>query len=95
MQAAETARATLLKEAREIAQDLGRRNGLVTADDVYRVMIQRNLPIVGLGPAAGSIFRDNSWTFTGQWKKSLRVSNHARMIRVWAYTGQPTSTPPR
>ena len=76
----------LLRLAREIAKMLARRNPqrLTDADQV-----QREMPIwfpdfepQQLGNAAGSIFRGTEWRWVG-WKKSERVSNHARMIRIW------------
>ena len=37
-----------------------------------------------MGNAAGSLFRGNEFQFTGQWKRSERISNHARVIRMEA-----------
>jgi pentatricopeptide repeat protein len=75
----------VLQEARKIARALGRRKRYVTADDVYRELIDRGRNPADLGPAAGSIFRDQAWLSTGQWKRSDRVSNHRRKIRIWRY----------
>jgi len=79
-QAADRAQTTL-ELAREIAKMVARINGTVTADDV-----QLRLDESGyghLGPAAGSLFRGPDWIFTGDWRTSDRISNHARMNRVW------------
>jgi hypothetical protein len=78
-------RAKALDVARRIARHLGRRQGLVSADDVQRWMIAAGLP--PLGNAAGSIFRGEEWEFTGDWTRSERVSNHARSNRIWRYKG--------
>ena len=72
---------TTLEYAREIAKMVARINGTVTADDV-----QLRLDEYGCGPlgnAAGSLFRGPDWEFTGDWRTSDRISNHARMNRVW------------
>jgi len=69
---------SMLEEARSVAVRIARERGVVTADDVFRA-----IPGLVLGPAAGSLFRGGPWICTGQWKKSERVSNHARAIRVW------------
>jgi hypothetical protein len=37
-----------------------------------------------LGKAAGSIFTDGKrWEYTGHRRRSARVSNHGRAIRIW------------
>ena len=68
------------KVAKQIA--LRRKDRTVTADDVGRVL-KEVYGLDTLGPAAGSIFKTNDWEFTGQWRKSKRVTNHSRMLRVW------------
>ena len=78
-------RAETLQIARKIARYIGRRQRLVSADDVQRIMIAHGLG--HLGNAAGSLFRGDEWEFTGQWTKSERVSNHARQNRIWRYLG--------
>lgn len=82
MLAAAYRREDVLVVARTIAIEVCRRKGEVTADDVYREMIRRGIEPSELGNAAGSLFRVG-FVFTGRWKKSVRVSNHARMNRVW------------
>lgn len=75
-------RAGHLSIARSIAVRLAAQSPsrTVCADDVQRELIELG---IDLGPAAGSIFRGREWAWDGQWKKSARVSNHARMLRVW------------
>ncbi len=73
----------LLDKAREIALWVCRNCGDVTADDVYREMEVRGYNPELLGNAAGAIFRGEEFIFTGKWLKSERVTNHARMNRVW------------
>ena len=76
MQTAADNRALTLKLARDYAYQVALRKGYVTADDVSRAGYE-------LGPAAGSLFRDGRFEFTGEWRKSAKVSNHARYLRVW------------
>ena len=77
-----------LATARKVAVQIAQRriDRTVTADDVGRVL-QEVYALDSLGPAAGSIFRTKDWKFTGYWRKSKRVTNHSRMIRVWKYIG--------
>jgi hypothetical protein len=76
-------RRELLDLAREIALDVVRREGVVSADEVQAELIRRGHTPAELGNAAGSIFAEDHWEFTGRWRESQRVSNHARSIRVW------------
>ncbi len=84
MGAAAGHRSSQLKLARGIAAALGKKLGKVSADDVGRVL-KTDFNISSLGPAAGSLFKTNEWRWTGEWKKSSRITNHSRMIRVWEY----------
>lgn len=81
-------RAEILSRARYAAKILGKTGSVVTADDVYALLIANGYNIDALGPAAGAIFRGKNWKFTGEWKQSNRVSNHARLNRVWKYVGE-------
>ena len=76
-------RARVLGVAVDFAYRIARERGEVTADDVYRVLIARGIDPMELGNAAGSIFRGPGFEFTGRWKKSVRISNHARQNRIW------------
>lgn len=76
-------RKALVEKAREIAIELANLHWDVTADDVFEEMIKRDLHPELLGNGAGSIFRGDDFEFTGEWRKSKRVSNHARQNRVW------------
>jgi len=71
-----------LSIAREYARTIARERGVVTADDVGRAMRSDGLPD-SLGPAAGSLFRGPDWEWTGERKKSTRIKNHSRELRVW------------
>jgi|TARA_Y100000310_G_scaffold28395_1_gene27026 hypothetical protein len=73
----------LLKIAQEIAVRLALDSPLreCNADAVGEALARRNLPM--LGPAAGALFKGKGWEFTGRRKKSCRVSNHAREIKIW------------
>ena len=86
MARAEANNLTDLELARHIAENLADdHDGLCDADQVGRVLKDK-YDIDTLGPAAGSLFRDAKWQFTGEWIKSVRKSNHCRMIRQWRLT---------
>jgi hypothetical protein len=75
----------LVQKIREFLRTVARSrdNRCVTADDAYKFLEIRDGNLRELGNAAGSIFRSADWEFTGCWTPSTRVSNHARMLRVW------------
>lgn len=75
-------RNTDLQIARDIAKELCIKNGETEADSVGKVLFDRH-GISTLGPAAGSIFAGNEFEFTGQFVKSVRKSNHSRLLRIW------------
>jgi len=79
---AEENQPTLVQIARQIAIELCQKNGTTTADEVGQVL-WRDHGIDSLGPAAGSVFRDKRFEFTGRRVRSKRVSNHARELKVW------------
>jgi len=70
--------------AREIAMEIATDDAdrQCDSDRVGRVLESRH-GVTTLGPAAGSIFAESHWQFTGQFKKSERVKNHSRLVRVW------------
>ena len=76
-------RNVLLDKAREIARFLAQRDGETNADAVSQELMQRGYPDC-IGPAAGSIFKTSEWVFTGRFVNSTRVTNHSRLLRVWA-----------
>ena len=84
MQLAESNRQSDLDLARSIAVELATRaaDRTITADDVGRVLKRRH-DIDSLGPAAGSLFKGDQWKWTGEYRKSVRTTNHGRMLRVW------------
>jgi hypothetical protein len=73
----------LLLLAQVAAIGIANRKGSATYDDVFLAMQELGLHPERLGNAAGSVFRGKQWRFTGRWEKSARVSNHARVNRVW------------
>jgi hypothetical protein len=75
-------RRELLERAKAHAIELGHTLGEVTADDVFRRMLNYGEEPELLGNAAGSIFRGVEWECVG-WKQSERKTNHARAIRIW------------
>lgn len=83
-QAADTiGRKFLLELAQDIATLYAQNYGTVTYDHVYAEMVAKGYNPDLLGNAAGNVFRGKEWEFSGEWKQSTRVSNHARAIRVW------------
>jgi len=76
-----------LARAQLIAVKIAKKNGgMCHADMVGAELEKMGLPNC-LGPAAGSLFRGNSWIFTGRRVRSSRKSNHARELKVWQYKG--------
>ena len=77
-----------LAVARKVATVIAKRrkDRTVTADDVGRVL-KDYYGLDSLGPAAGSLFKTGDWEWTGQFRKSKRVTNHSRLLRVWRYIG--------
>lgn len=76
-------RNVLLDKAREIARLLAQRHGETNSDAVSQELMQRGYPDC-IGPAAGSIFKTSEWVFTGRFVNSTRITNHSRLLRVWA-----------
>lgn len=72
-----------LRLAQKIAIDVGKRQTRVSIDDVLVEMEHLKLDFSSLGPAAGNVFKDKRWIFTGNWEKSIRTSNHGRYNRIW------------
>jgi hypothetical protein len=82
--------ALLRAELQQIAAR--RQSKLATADDVHEVLVALKMRHSDLGNAAGALFRDGNWLFTGEWKQSMRSPNHARAIRVWQLKQQSNSS---
>ena len=61
----------------------GRPTGTASADDAYRGLLLEGFTASDLGKAAGSIFTKKLWEYTGRRRRSARVSNHGRAIRIW------------
>ena len=70
--------------ARDIAVELAKKDPerLCDADRVGKELYERH-GIKSLGPAAGSLFKQRHWEFTGDRFLSERKSNHARELKVW------------
>jgi len=62
---------------------LRRPDRTATADDSARGFRDHDMPSDSLGMAAGALFRESCWEFTGRYQPSMRVSNHARENKVW------------
>lgn len=81
---AQTEREELIDAARFAAAHIAANKGTVTIDEVHQYLLLHGYDPSLLGNAAGSIFRDREvFEFTGEWRKSARISNHARCNRVW------------
>lgn len=82
---AATNRAEILEMAQIFAIEIAehRADRLADADAVYERLGRSGQDVALLGNAAGSIFRGPKWEFSGQRRKSARVTNHARWIMVW------------
>lgn len=86
MHAAKVSRAKILAVAKELAEQLAIRHGVVNIDDVQAVLIQWGHHPSELGNAAGSVFRGEQWECVG-FVASNRVSNHTRFVRNWRLKG--------
>ncbi len=79
---------TFVQDMREVAVAISREKGYVTSDDLRRIAADE-----GLEPhhpnAWGAIFRGKRWECIGR-RKSAKVSNHAREIRVWRWIDNPS-----
>lgn len=77
-------RSDLLGEWRRIALEvaLKRADRRISIDDVGLEVQKRGLPNT-LGNAAGSLFKETHWHFTGDRINSKKISSHAREIKVW------------
>lgn len=75
-------RAELLTKAREVALWLGRNGTPVTSGDVIKGLAVYGHKPSDLGNASGSVFLKGQWSCVG-YTKSIRVSNHARVLRMW------------
>jgi hypothetical protein len=76
-------RADRLAYARKLAKELAKQEPDRTcwADPVGRMLDLAGVPS---GPWCGSIFKDNEdWVFTGERRRSERISNHGRELKVW------------
>jgi len=84
--------ASLLKEARAIALELGSKNKFANADQVQAILTTKGLG--RLGNAAGRLFTGKNWKNTGTTVQSGQTSARGRRILVWEYTGVvlPAST---
>lgn len=54
----------------------------VTADDATLYLIAAHGGM-SLGNAAGALFRNGDWEFTGRWQASAKETNHAHENRIW------------
>lgn len=85
-------RKQLLELARLCAVRIARERGVVSFDDVFFAMVEEGIDPLPLGNAAGCVFRGKQFVFTGHWEKSRRVSNHARVNRVWRLASDQPAT---
>lgn len=69
-----------LEYARNVAKQLARAKGEITADQVQEILIAQGIELKN---AAGSIFKDPAFEFAGRYEKSARVKAHSNLLRVW------------
>lgn len=73
----------LVTRGRNIALRIAATRGEVTADDVQYELAKEGVSVKALGNAAGAIFRDRRFKFTGRMAKSTRIHAHGNLLRVW------------
>jgi hypothetical protein len=85
MEQAASAKNKLLAQCREACKQaaLGRADRTGTADDSAAFLVSIGMAPDSLGNAAGSLFREDCWEFTGRMEPSTRASNHRHINRVW------------
>jgi len=76
-----------LEITRGIARLIASRNGTVTADAVRRDYHKR-FPGQSWGNAAGAIFKDDDFEFTGEYRHSTNPLRRGGMVRVWRLRGR-------
>lgn len=76
-------KASLLKYARELAVNLAKAKGEISADDVQKALTTKGISIHALGNASGSLFAGKQWEWTGRRIKSIRRHAHANEIKTW------------
>ena len=75
---------TNLEIGKDVARQLGRKNGEAHADQVGKIL-KIEYDIKSLAPAAGSLFKGDEWQFTGRRHMSTRKTNHGRELKIWRY----------
>lgn len=91
LDAHETRRVQVIRLCREHLAAKGHRGEKVTADDArdFLATLPDGDELAGQRKDwMGAIFRPSQWLCVG-WSKSRHPDNHARMIRVWQWKGNP------
>lgn len=73
----------LLVTARRLAHQHPRAREGITADDVVEQLVRAGYDVHSLGNAAGSLFRESCWHWTGARRRSARIHAHANELKVW------------
>ncbi len=73
----------LVTRGRNIALRIAATRGEVTADDVQYELAKEGVSVKTVGNAAGAIFCDRRFKFTGRMAKSTRIHAHGNLLRVW------------
>lgn len=87
MQVAASNKAALVQYARQLAAEHPLARLGITMDDVVESLVDDGKSAHCLGGSAGSLFKGRAWVFTGERRRSTRVNNHARELKVWRYIG--------
>ena len=69
-----------------VAKAICNAKGEVCSDDLRRYAATHDLEPHHPN-AWGAVFRGNGWKHVG-WKRSAKITNHARTIRVWTWKGE-------
>lgn len=77
-------KASLVIKAREIAVEIARREGTVDMDRVTKELMAQGERSDCLGNAAGGVFRDKRFVWTGRFTKATRIQSHSNLLRVWS-----------
>jgi hypothetical protein len=83
-------KAGILTFARRLARKHCQMYGKATIDDVMADLFACGIQPEALGKAAGAVFRTSNFAPTGSYRKSTRVSNHARPVMIWELSNEET-----
>lgn len=80
MKRAADRRSKALEYARSVAKNLARIHGEISADHVQKILLAEGIELKN---AAGSLFRDPAFEWTGRFTKSDRENAHRNRLMLW------------